>query len=274
VRSKRTLVICLACLAVFAVPAAAGARQLLVGGSTSVQPLAEKLAAAYHAHTHRPKPRVSGCESDCGLSELAKGELNIADVSRNPLKADKDYHVTLDWTKIAHDAVCVITNSRNPVPTMSKETVEKIFTGDYTNWSQVPGSPLKGKVISVFDRNGSSGTQDAFEHIFFRNPESTKVTQRASEEASNGLEQSNVKGTEGGIGFVSHAFTRGVHAVPYQGVGCTLHNARTGQYKGIRNFWMVTKGIPHGETLRFLRWVTSGNRVTKEIINSEWIAIH
>ncbi len=273
-RSKRTLAICLASFAVLAVPALAFARPLQIGGSTSVQPLAEKLAAAYHTHTHHPKPVVRGCESDCGLTEVAKGKINIGDVSRNPQKSDESLGVKLTWTKIAKDAVCVITNDRNAVPDLSQQTVERIFTGAYTNWSQVPGSPLKGKVISVFDRNGSSGTQDAFQHIFFRNPETTEVTHRASAENSNGLERSNVAGTEGAIGFVSHAFTHGVHPVPYQGVGCTLHNARAGLYAGVRNFWMVTKGKPKGETLRFLRWVTSGNRITKDIINSEWIAIH
>ena len=28
------------------------------------------------------------------------------------------------------------------------------------------------------------------------------------------------------------------------------------------------------ETLKFIAWVTSGNRVTKEIIGSSWITVH
>ena len=50
-----------------------------------------------------------------------------------------------------------------------------------------------------------------------------------------------------GIGFVSFAYTAGVNAVGYQGVACTLRNAKSGQYGGVRNFWMVTKGAPKGE---------------------------
>jgi hypothetical protein len=37
---------------------------------------------------------------------------------------------------------------------------------------------------------------------------------------------------------------------------------------------MVTKGVPKGGTLQFIKWVTSGNKVTKKIINSSWIAVH
>jgi len=76
------------------------------------------------------------------------------------------------------------------------------------------------------------------------------------------------------IGFVSFRYTTGVNAVGYEGIACNLRNAKSGQYAGVRNFWMVTKGKPKGEALKFLAWVTSGNKVTKEIIGSSWITIH
>jgi len=271
VRSRRTLVISIALVAILAVPAAASARALLIGGSTSMLPLTEKLAAAYHKYTHHPKPKVYGGQSDIGIHGVATGRYDIADVSRNPEEHGEPHHLV--YTRVARDGVCIITNNANPVADMSQTTVEKIFNGTFTNWTQVPGSPLKGKSINVFDRDSSSGTQDAFQHIFFKNP-NTKITPRASAESSNGLERANVNGTPGGIGFVSLDFTQGVHRVPYKGVPCTLHNARTGKYKGVRNFWMVTKHAPKGEALRFIRWVTSGNRITKSIISSNWIAVH
>jgi hypothetical protein len=38
---------------------------------------------------------------------------------------------------------------------------------------------------------------------------------------------------------------------------------------------MVTKGIPKGDALKFISWVTKpGNRVVRAIVNSNWIAIH
>ena len=73
---------------------------------------------------------------------------------------------------------------------------------------------------------------------------------------------------------MSFAFTAGVHAVGYQGIPCTLQNAKSGQYQGVRNFWMVTKGVPKGAAAKFIAWVTSGNKTTKKIIGSQWITIH
>ncbi len=148
------------------------------------------------------------------------------------------------FTKIAQDGICIITNPKNPVSNLSQETVAGIFTGTIRDWSQVPGANVSGP-IDLFDRDGASGTQDAFQHIFLG--ETLKISPSASAENSNGLEQNAVSGDEHAIGFVSFAFTAGVNAVGYQGIPCTLRNAKSGQYGGVRNFWMVTKGTPKGE---------------------------
>jgi phosphate transport system substrate-binding protein len=165
----------------------------------------------------------------------------------------------------------VITNPQNPISNFSQETVEGIFTGRIRDWRQVPGARISGP-IDLFDRDGASGTQDAFQHIFLG--ESLKVSPSATAETSNGLEQNAVASDKQAVGFVSFAYTAGVNPVGYQGISCTLRNAKAGQYGGVRNFWMVTKGVPKGEALKFISWVTSGNAVTKRIINSSWIAIH
>ncbi|HWX74069.1 MAG TPA: phosphate ABC transporter substrate-binding protein, partial [Solirubrobacteraceae bacterium] len=94
-------------------------------------------------------------------------------------------------------------------------------------------------------------------------------------ETSNGLEQQAIKGDKQAIGFVSFAFTGGVHTVAYQNIGCTLNNAKSGQYNGVRNFWVVTKGAPHGAAAKFINWITKpGNRKVRSIVNTSWIAIH
>ena len=42
------------------------------------------------------------------------------------------------------------------------------------------------------------------------------------------------------------AGTGGTHTVSYNGVPCTLRNAKSGQYGGVRNFWMITRGAATG----------------------------
>jgi phosphate transport system substrate-binding protein len=272
-RAHRTLILTLALALVLAVPAAAAAKRLIIGGSTSVLPLAQKLATAYHATFPKiPAPKVGGGQSDIGISGASRGTFDIGDSSRNPIPGVDPKGLV--FTKIAQDGICVITSPSNPISNLSQQTVTGIFTGAIRDWSQVPGARVSGP-IDLFDRDGASGTQDAFQNIFLG--ETLKISPGATEETSNGLEQNAVRSDPGGagIGFVSFAFTAGVNAVGYQGVACTLRNAKSGQYGGVRNFWMVTKGVPKGEAAKFISWVTKpGNTKVRSIVNSSWIAIH
>jgi phosphate transport system substrate-binding protein len=270
VRAHRPLIIAAILALILAVPAGAAARRLIIGGSTSVLPLMQKLAAAYHkAYRNVPAPRVSGGQSDIGISGAANGSLDIGDSSRDPIVGVDPSGLV--FTKIARDGVCIITSSKNPVSDLSQQEVEGIFTGKLHDWSEVHNARMSGP-IDLFQRTSASGTEDAFQHIFLG--EYLKISPSAVAEASNGLEQLHVEKDPRAIGFVSFAYTGGVHPVPYQGVACNLRNARSGQYQGVRNFWMVTKGAPKGEARKFIKWVTSGNRTTKKIINSSWIAIY
>ena len=270
-RAHRTLAIVVTAVLALALPASAlAAKRLIIGGSTSVLPLQEKLAALYHKeHPKIPAPEVLGGESDIGIAGAANGRFDIGDSSRDPIVGVDPSGLV--FTKIARDGVCVITNSANHVPSLSEEEVQGIFTGKIRDWSEVGGAGISGP-IDLFQRNGASGTEDAFQHIFLG--EYLKISPSATEEASNGLEQQAIEGDKQGIGFVSFAYTKSVHPVSYEGVACNLHNARSGQYAGVRNFWMVTKGRPKGEAAKYIAWVTSGKRSVDDIINSNWIAIH
>jgi len=266
----RTLVLFVTLALALAIPAGAlAAKRLIIGGSTSVLPLQEKLAAAYHKETKRPAPEVLGGESDIGIQGAASGKFDIGDSSRDPIVGVDPKGLV--FSKIARDGVCIVTNSANSLGNLSEEQVQGIFTGKIRDWSEIEGAHISGP-IDLFDRNGASGTQDAFQHIFLG--ETLKVSPSATQEASNGLEQQAVKADKQAIGFVSFAYTPGLHAIPYEGVACTLNNARSGQYTGVRNFWMVTKGRPTGEAAKYIAWVTSGKKNVDAIINSSWIAIH
>jgi phosphate transport system substrate-binding protein len=271
VRAHRTLIAALVLSLALTVPAAAIAKRLIIGGSTSVLPLAQKLATAYHkAYPKIPAPKVGGGQSDIGISGAASGRFDIGTSSRDPIPGVDPKGLV--FTKIAQDGICVITNSKNPLSNLSQQTVQGIFTGAIRDWNEVPGATASGP-IDLFDRDGASGTQDAFQNIFLG--QDLKITPSATAETSNGLEQNAVSSDPGAIGFVSFAFTAGVNAVGYQGVACTLRNAKSGQYGGVRNFWMVTKGAPAGEAAKFIGWVTKpGNKIVRNIVNSSWIAIH
>jgi phosphate transport system substrate-binding protein len=277
--THRTLIACVSISALLTLglsaPLQAGAapKRLVIAGSTSMLPLVEKLSASYHkAYSKIPAPKVEGGQTDIGIDDVAAGTVDIGDASRDPIPGVDP--PGLVFSKVARDGVCVITNTANPLPDLSQETVQDIFTGDVRNWAEVPGAKVSGP-IDLFDRESVSGTQDAFQDIFLG--ETLKISPSATAESSEGLEVSAVGADKSAIGFVSFAATLngGVHTVDYQGIPCTLPNAKSGQYAGVRNFWMVTKGAPKGEAAKFIDWVTKpGNLTVRKIVSSEWIAIH
>jgi phosphate transport system substrate-binding protein len=269
-RSTRTAIVTLTAVLALAAPASARARSLVLSGSTSVYPLMTQLAAAYHKATHQPTPKVGQGTSDAGINDVVNGRVDIADVSRDP-ELGVDPH-GLQFTKIARDGICMITNSGNAIANLNQQEVQAIFTGSVRDWSEVPGARISGS-IDLVDRIASSGTQDAFQNIFLG--PTLRISPSAEAEESNGLVQNKVRTDPNAVGFVSFAFTGGVHPVSYQGVACTLANAKSGQYQGVRNFWMVTRGEPKGAILKFIAWITSRrNAKAHRIIASNWIPIH
>jgi phosphate transport system substrate-binding protein len=260
-------------LVLIAPASAMASKRLVIAGSTSMLPLVEKLSVAYHKTFPKiPAPKVEGGQTDIGIDDVSAGKVDIGDASRDPIPGVDP--PGLVFSKVARDGICVITNNANPLPNLSQETVQNIFTGNIRDWSEVPGSTISGP-IDLFDREAVSGTQDAFQNIFLT--EALKISPSATAESSEGLEVNAVAAQKSAIGFVSFSATiyGGVHNVDYEGVPCTLANAKSGQYGGVRNFWMVTKGAPKGEAAKFIDWVTKpGNLTVRKIVSSEWIAIH
>jgi phosphate transport system substrate-binding protein len=261
------LVVCFALLGPAA--ALAAAKTILsLSGSTSVYPLAVKLASKYNSMHHNVGFRIFQGGSDIGINDVAHHRVTIGDASRDPLPGVDPHGLT--FTKIARDGICVITNSSNPIPNLSQSQVQSIFDGAVSSWGGVTGASAHG-AIDLITRTAASGTADAFQQIFMGL--SHRVSGTAVAKQSNGLVGQAVRSDPNAIGFVSLDFIGGSHTVPYQGVPCNLRNAKSGQYQGVRNFWMVTRGRPRGKTKDFLHWVTH-SRSARGIINQNWIPLH
>jgi phosphate transport system substrate-binding protein len=265
---KGALVSALALVAVAAVPAGAAAKATItMSGSTSVAPLAALLARKYlSVCRHCVNFKLLQGGSDIGVADVAAGRVTIGNSSRDPKPSDPG---GLVFNKIAHDALCLVTNKANPVPGIDQAGVKAIFGGSVRSWSGVPGSTQSG-TIDLFVRTPASGTQDAFAKIFMG---STKIFSGASQKASNGLIEQAVQSDPAGIGYVSLFFTRDVNVIPYQGVPCTLRNAKSGQYTGVRNFYMVTRGPATGAAAKWINWITHSKAAAK-VTATQWVPIN
>lgn len=239
---------------------------ITMSGSTSVAPLAAKLAKRYlKQYPRRVKFKLAQGGSDVGVADVAKGRVSIGNSSRDKKDSDPG---GLVFNKVARDALCVVTNSGNPIGDLSQASVQDIFSGRVREWDQVPGASITGP-INIVVRTPASGTQDAFQKLFMG---SRTIADTASQKASNGLIQQSVRSDPQAIGYVSLAFAEGLNATAFKGTPCTLRDAKSGAYEGARNFWMVTRGAPEGPVKTFIAWIQSSQRAEKVIL-TEWVPI-
>jgi phosphate transport system substrate-binding protein len=237
-----------------------------ISGSTSVAPLMGLLAKQY-VKTKKGKIRFKLAQggSDVGVADVAAGRVTLGMSARDPKASDPG---GIFFNKIAKDAICIVTHPSNRLSNISQETIARIFSGKITDWSDVPGSSASG-TIDLIGRTAASGTQDAFARIFMG---TSSVSSSLATKASNGLVQQTVQTNRSAVGYVSLDFVQGTNVVGLNGVPCNLRNARSGEYGGVRNFWLVTRGRASGPVARFISWIQN-NRTARAIVSRDWVAL-
>ena len=106
----------------------------VVGGSSSVSPLMEKLIEAYNAVNPNGKIELQTSDSTTGMTSAIEGSYDIGMASRE-LKDEEA--AELEGTVIATDGIAVIVNLNNPTDDLSSDQVKSIYLGDVTTWDAI-----------------------------------------------------------------------------------------------------------------------------------------
>lgn len=109
--------------------------KVVVGGSSSVTPVMEKLIEAYKKVNANVTIELQQSDSTTGMTQAGEGTVDIGMASRE-LK-DSEKSKGLKGTKIAIDGIAVIVNKDNSLDSITSEQVKSIFTGKVTDWGQV-----------------------------------------------------------------------------------------------------------------------------------------
>ena len=106
----------------------------VVGGSSSVSPVMEKLIEAYKKVNTGAEIELQTTDSTTGMTSAIDGSYDIGMASRELQDEEKD---KLDSQVIATDGIAVIVNKNNTTDELSSEQVKTIYTGDATTWDEV-----------------------------------------------------------------------------------------------------------------------------------------
>lgn len=109
--------------------------KVVIGGSSSVSPVMEKLVEAYGEINPAADIELQTTDSTTGVSSAADGVYDIGMASREL----KDEEASLGVTSmvIAQDGIAVIVNNENSVDSLSSDQVKSIFTGETTTWNEI-----------------------------------------------------------------------------------------------------------------------------------------
>jgi len=235
--------------------------KITIAGSTSVQPVAEKLAQAYMQKHPNVKITVQGGGSAVGLKSVQDG---TADIGTYSSKINSNDSAGITQYEIAKDGIVVVVNNANSVSDLTTNQTKEIFGGNITNWNSVGGS---SGTINVITREEGSGTRDAFISLVMGGKNGTAILKTAIVQSSTEAVKQSVKGDPNAIGYISLADLSGdVKAVKINGVTPSEQTVSDGTYKIQRPFLFLTKGPAKGATLDFINWVLSpeGQAIVKQ----------
>ena len=270
-RIKKIIIIAASMFLIFSMilTSSCGAKgaDIIIAGSTSVQPYAEMLAGLYESTHPGIKIEVQGGGSSAGIQAVESGTANIG-MSSRALKEAEEYLWSIE---IAKDGLAIIIHPDNsiikleydennvlvPVADLTLEQVRKIYTGEITNWSELGGHDAK---IHVSTREEGSGTRSAFEDLVM---DKNRITSKAIVQDSNGSIRQFVSDDVYSIGYISLGLVnpeRGqkeVKDVRLDGVKAEEENIINHSYKLYRSFLFVTLDEPEGLIKEFIDFVLS-----------------
>ncbi|MBU3878418.1 substrate-binding domain-containing protein [Faecalicatena sp. AGMB00832] len=109
--------------------------KVVVGGSSSISPVMEKLIEAYKAINPKVEIELQATDSTTGMTSTIDGSYDIGMASRE-LK-DTELSEGLKATVIATDGIAVIVNKNSTVDELSSEQIKSIYTGEALAWDEV-----------------------------------------------------------------------------------------------------------------------------------------
>lgn len=235
-------------LAAVACGRGASGRGVIVAGSTSIQPFADRWAEVYMKGHPSQLVNVQGGGSSAGIEAARSGTADIGMSSRELKAEEKD----LTETVIARDGLAVILHPSNPVSSLSLLEVRNIFNGRILNWSMVGGADA---AVTVVTREEGSGTRGAFQEMVMKQD---RIFPGAVVEDSNGTVREIVAGDPNSVGYISLGLVNEqVKAVRLDGIKPSREEIDAGRYRLVRPFLFVTKGPAGPAVQQFIDFVLS-----------------
>lgn len=241
-----------------------------VDGATAMLPMVGEITKAVLGYTDEQAQKYldentqgKSAKVYASLINREKDLIFVSEPSDDILKQAEDANVEFDMTGIGRDGFVFMVNKDNPVDSLTIEQIQKIYTGEITNWSQVGGN---NEEIVAFQREQNSGSQNLMEKMVMKGAKMQDAPSELMIESMEGLIDSVDKNYDGGkssIGYSIYLYAKeqyvkdNIKFLSIDGVYPSDETIANGTYPLSKIVYAVTrKDVPQDSSVRSLtKWL-------------------
>ena len=180
-----------------------------VDGATAMLPMVGEITKSVLGYTDEEAQKYldentqgKSAKVYASLINKQKDLIFVSEPSDDILRQAKEANVEFDMTGIGKDGFVFIVNKDNPVDSLTIEQIQKIYTGEITNWSQVGGNDEE---IVAYQREQNSGSQNLMEKMVMKGTEMEKAPSGLMIASMEGLIDSVAKGYDNGKSSIDNS---------------------------------------------------------------------
>ncbi|MBN1141921.1 MAG: phosphate ABC transporter substrate-binding protein [Deltaproteobacteria bacterium] len=256
-----------------AVATLCSAASLTINGSTTVLPIAQKVAEAYNKEYPELRIDLSGGGSGNGIKAIIDGTTDIAMASR--FIKDKEVQQAIEKGqypvpfRVAYDCIIPVVHPGNKVQDLTLEQLKAIYKGEIKNWKEVGGP---NRPVVVISRDTSSGTYEVWEEKVMKKE---RVFPGALLQASNGAVAQAVAKNPNAIGYIGIGYlNRELKALKVNGIVGSKATTLDGSFPVSRPLFMFTRGWPKGDTVKFLNYMLDPGKGQKFVEETGYVPLY
>ena len=249
------------------------AGNIVIKGSTTVLPIAQKVAEAYMKEHPDVKITISGGGSGNGIKALIDGSTDIADSSR--FIKEKEVKLAVERGAypvpfaVAYDCIVPVVHPSNSVTNITMQQLKDIYMGKIKNWKEIGGPD---RMIVVISRDSSSGTFEVWHEKVLKKE---RVFPGALLQASNGAVAQAVANNKNAIGYIGLGYVNdSVKGLMVDRIRGSEETTLNGTYPISRPLYMFTPGWPKGDTLNFINYVTNPEKGQKLVRATGFVPLY